>query len=309
MAWWTGKPCATDTCIQATYYNAILDKGELAWDCIFGSGGNPFPGISRAVADVTEICASQINVVRGYIEMMVAECGECTWASLGDPCQDSEDVVSGDTACGCDFLCLEEALDCLLEKCCASSSSAVPANYCVYVWYVYWDCADEEWSTPTLGKDCQEPPPYYDCDGSQYNHWIYDTEFDDRCYYFYEACTPYDCDVDDDCPTPPTPALPDNPFDCECAEGQYCLYTYQGHFECADGSDDGEYIFQAYDCVAQTCYGDSECSSPPGPPSEPTPPAFVTCDDGSDPVWVYDGVVASQCTTACTTEGWQYVGP
>lgn len=130
MGWWDGAQCSSAACIEADYYNLILDKGEEAWNCLFGvETGGPFASVTRVTADETEICADDINLIRGYIEQMTdVECPECDWPELEDPCPDSRDVVGRsdpgdpDVVCICDYFCLEEALDCIVENCCGSFS-------------------------------------------------------------------------------------------------------------------------------------------------------------------------------------------
>lgn len=295
MAWWTGKPCATDTCIQATYYNAILDKGELAWDCVYGTGGGPFASISRATADVTEICADDVNTIRGHIETMTTSCGDCGWATLGQPCEDSTDILSGDPVCICDFDCLDAALDCILDNCCEE-----PGTRCSYLFETNFDCNTGLWEEVTTLKDCYEST--IDCDTAPgLNEWYLSYDDGDTCYYAYETCITYLCDVDDDCPDPEAvPDRPEAPFDCSCA-GIWCTYYYQGHWECPDGSSSGAWA--AIKCVYTTCVNDSDCDSPPDPPPDPDPSEY-TCSGGGTPTWVYDGLGGPACDNACEELDW-----
>lgn len=116
-------PCEVDECIQADYYNSILDKGEAAWNCVFDvTSGGPFATIPRAVQDVTEVCADNINTIRGHIGTLTDSelCTQCQWPELPLPCPGSGDVSTGEGICLCDFFCLEAALDCIAEHCCTT---------------------------------------------------------------------------------------------------------------------------------------------------------------------------------------------
>lgn len=134
MGWWSGGACATDTCIQAAYYNSILDKGEEAWNCVYGTtDGGPFASIPRVSANTTAVCANDVNLVRGYIDQMTdpddGGCTQCTWDQLDDPCPQSRDVVSGvDPICVCDYFCLENALDCIIQNCCGFDCGCIAPN-------------------------------------------------------------------------------------------------------------------------------------------------------------------------------------
>jgi hypothetical protein len=129
MPWWEGKDCVSTDCIPAAYYNGVLDKGEEAWDCVFGTDtGGPFATVPRVKAS-DSICAAHITLVRGYINQMYDECGECGWSDLGEPCKDSQDPESGDKCCFCDYYCLDTALDCILENCCGQCYSEFKIEY------------------------------------------------------------------------------------------------------------------------------------------------------------------------------------
>lgn len=116
--WWEGEDCAEDTCIEASYYNSVIDKTIEAWVCVYGdSSACPVSSADYVTTD-DQPCAEHITKISSALQNMLDEHGSCSCDTSDLWCSGYTDPVSGDPCCKCDLECLYDAMECIVANCC-----------------------------------------------------------------------------------------------------------------------------------------------------------------------------------------------